>query len=251
MTDQLPFSEKVLPKLLQDISPKLPMLQDIYKRIPATRCLRKTNCCSLLPETALIETLAALRQLSDMPSPARKQVISKIVCYFFLNPVEITACPFLVERDCLIYENRFFGCRAYGLWSQSHYNKIAAQNQLAKRNLHRQWEKIGIFLPGKVLDFHVPYCPDVKILDDKHINDESLAAVSDNIETLSCNFTDQSKSFHQLYFSDLSFLLTSLALGFSETIRMKFNLVKDIITSGNRTRLNRIVEDFPDILQEL
>jgi len=248
MTDRLPFSEKVLQELLQDANPQLPVLQDIYKRIPATGCLRRTTCCSMLPETTLIETLAVLHQLSDMPSPDRKQIINSIVCYFFLNPVEITACPFLVKRDCLIYENRFFGCRAYGLWSQSYYDKLAAQNRRGKEYLHKQWEQAGVSLPREVIDLHIPYCPDVKILEGKAIDDAFLVSIADNIETISKNFSDRHESYHRLYFSDLSFLLTSLVFGLTKTVRMKFIIAKDIITSGDRTKLNRVVEDFPDIL---
>jgi len=54
-----------------------------------------------------------------------------------------------------------------------------------------------------------------------------------------------------MYFSDLSFLLSSLAFGFTVAIQMKFTMVRDIITTGNMTRLEKIIDELPDLSAEL
>jgi hypothetical protein len=43
---------------------------------------------------------------------------------------------------------------------------------------------------------------------------------------------------------DLSFLLASVAFGFNESVRMKFVIVREIVTTGNRTGLDRILKRF-------
>jgi Fe-S-cluster containining protein len=70
----------------------------------------------MLPEMTLVEALPVIRRLVEMAATMRNRLIKKIIGHFFLNPVEITSCPFLEGQECLIYPDRFFGCRSYGLW---------------------------------------------------------------------------------------------------------------------------------------
>lgn len=141
------FSQHDIKKLLQNSVHLLQELKEPYELLPSTRCRRKTRCCSMLPEMSLVEALAVIKRLLDMPSAMRRQFVQNIVSYFFLNPVEITLCPFLEGQDCLIYEDRFFGCRAYGLWSQEYYEKLTAGVRGAKIHLREQWKDLGLSLP--------------------------------------------------------------------------------------------------------
>lgn len=230
-------------ELLQISAPQRQELNEIYALIPSTRCLRKTHCCLMLPETTLIEALAAIDRLLNMSSHMRKRLIKRGVCYFFLNPVEITSCPFLEGRDCIIYQNRFFGCRAYGLWSEDYYSKLVSNSRDAKKYIQKQWENLGISLPQEVIDFQVPYCKYVES-ENALIDDETLLNISNRIEKLSQHFSQWHQSFRQRYFSDMSFLLVSLMFGVTEAVRMKFTIVRDIVTTGNRSSLDRILEEL-------
>lgn len=223
----------------------------MYALIPKTQCQRRAFCCSMLPEMTLIEALTTIHQLVNQDSSLRRQFLKKIVRYFFLNPLEITMCPFLDGRDCLIYQNRFFGCRAYGLWSKDYYEKLTDSSRQVKNQIQKQWENLGIFLPQKVIDFQVPYCLNVKVNGHASINDEMLLNISGKIEKLSQHLSQWHQSFRQSYFSDLSFLLASLVFGITGAVRMKFAIVSDIVTSGNRSKLDRIVRELPDLFAEL
>ncbi|UCE83381.1 MAG: hypothetical protein JSV47_02240, partial [Deltaproteobacteria bacterium] len=119
------FSREAIQQLLTGSTTQRIELKQAYEKLPGTHCRRRTDCCSLLPEMNLLEALAAIRMLAKMSSAQRLQVYRRILSYFFLNPVEIISCPFLQGQDCLIYENRFFGCRAYGLWSRQYYDEQA------------------------------------------------------------------------------------------------------------------------------
>jgi Fe-S-cluster containining protein len=216
--------------------------------LPVTSCRRKTHCCSLLPEMTLLEALVAIRRLSDMAPVMRRQMIRTIIRYFFLNPTEIIKCPFLDSQDCRIYQDRFFGCRAYGLWSADHYEKLVSRSRLAKAHFHKQWEKLGVHLPEAIINFEVPYCRCVEPDENEVIDDNQLIRVAGVIDILSAQFSGWHELFGQRYFLDLSFLLTSLVFGFAESVKMKFGIVREIVTIGNRKELDRILADIPDIL---
>ena len=245
------FSLPVIKNLFQaSVSQRLE-LTEAYSLLPRTLCRRNTFCCSMLPEMTLIESLAVTRRLLDMDREIRNHLFKRIVGYYFLNPVEITSCPFLEGQDCLIYNDRFFGCRAYGLWSPQHYEKLSASGQEAKKNLQKQWENMGVMLPKAVIEFHVPYCEQVKTADGSKIEDEILFEVSERIERLSESFSQWHHAFSQRYFYDMSFFLTSLVFGLTQAVQMKFTVVRDLIATGSKTRLKTILKELPDPFSEI
>jgi len=245
------FTLDVIKELLQNSAPLLQKLNATYALLPSTQCRRQVHCCSLLPETTLVEALAVIKRLTEMAPAIRERLVQKIIRYFFINPVEITSCPFLKDQDCLIYNVRFWGCRTYGLWSQAYYEKLAGQDRQAKIHLQQQWKNLGISLPQKVVDFKVPYCRHVEMLENREIDDKMLLQVSEKIETLSKQFSYRHQSFHQQYYSDLSFLFSTLVFGFTEAVKMKFAVVSDIINTGNRNRLDQLIEELPNLMAEL
>ena len=241
------FSREVIRELLAGSALQRLALKEAYAQLPSTRCRRRIHCCSLLPEMSLMEALTAVQILVDMVPEQRLQVSKQLLRYFFLNPVEILSCPFLEGNDCLIYLERFFGCRAYGLWSRKYYQKQAKLSQQAKRIGQHQWKRMGVALPQEVVDFHVNYCPHVEVEGDLSVNDELLVQTSDSIDSISSQLVPWHDQFRQEYFSDLSFLLASILLGLQQAIQLKFEIVRDYLANGNQDRLVKIIEDFPDI----
>jgi len=198
----------------------------------------------------LIEALAALQQVKAFPPPLRLQITQNLVRYFFLNAVKISGCPFLQGDACRIYADRFFGCRAYGLWSAAHYETIAAGSRRAKKNLQHQWQTLGVILPREVTDYCIPYCPDVHVVGEETINDAILLKAADRIETLSVSLDRWHQSYQTTYFKDLSFLVASLLLGVTQAVRLKFTIVRDILSTGNRSGLSHLIEELPEILPD-
>jgi Fe-S-cluster containining protein len=198
----------------------------------------------------LLEALATVQLLREQSSPVRHQLIKNIVSYFFINPARLSSCPFLVGQDCRIYNNRFFGCRTYGLWSQKYYNSLADHSRETKKAVQQQWRELGIKLPQQVIDFQLPYCGHVKTVGDNTVDDEGLSRLADAIETLSGQFADRHQEFNQNYFADLSFLTTSLIFGVTGAIQIKFTVVRDLVTTGNQTRLKKILGELPDPFTE-
>jgi hypothetical protein len=174
-----------------------------------------------------------------------------MIHYFFLNPVEILMCPFLEDQECLIYEDRFLGCRAYGLWSKGYYQQQAEHSRQAKRLSQEQWQRLGVSLPQAVVDFHLPYCPYVEVEGEVPVDDEHLLHASDTIEAISGQLAPWHDSFRQRYFSDLSFLLVSNVLSSQEAIQLKFEIVRDILSTGNHEKVEDIVDKLDDLFEDL
>ncbi len=241
----------VIKELLQNSAQDLTELEQTFMLIPETSCERKAQCCSILPEITLIEAISVIYWIRGLTEERRKELLRKIVYYFMMNPVEIIMCPFLNNKECMIYSRRFFGCRAYGLWSENYYKELSENSSQAKAFIRLQWEKLGIILPGDVMNYRVPYCSQVKIINNKKIDDIQLLAIAQKIESISQRLSKSHQLFQQVYFSDLSFLIASLIFGLKETVRIKYSLVSDIVQKGNKENMENIIKNIPDIFCEL
>ena len=221
--------------------------RDVYRLLPETRCRRRSLCCSLLPEMTLLEALTAVGRLAAMAPAVRMEVTRGFIRYFLMNPVELSSCPFLLGNDCRIYQERFFGCRTYGLWSRPHYEGEAARNRKVKEFSRKQWEHLGVRLPRQVLEVQVPYCPHVEVAGDGVVADALLLAAQGRLDELSGRLGPWHKVFRTAYFADVSFLLASLAFGLREAVATKFSLVRDLMMGEDRERLIAILEEVPDV----
>ena len=245
------FSSEVIRALLERSTDHRSALKEAYAQLPGARCRRRTYCCSLLPEMSLLEALSAVQQLLEMKPEQRLWTNRRLIRYFLLNPVEILSCPFLEDHDCLIYRNRFFGCRAYGLWTEKHYREKAEQSRQTKTLSQQQWQRLGVSLPPEVVDFHLDYCPYVELEGGALVEDELLLQTSDRIEAISGELLPWHDTFHQEYFSDLSFLLASISLGLRRAVQLKFEIVRHILSTGDKERVDRIVDKLTDSLANL
>jgi Fe-S-cluster containining protein len=244
MTFDLTIDGSTISDLLKSTVSELEGLKAVYAQLPDTRCARKTHCCSMLPEATLLEVVAVLKRLGCMADRQQCGLFARIIEYFFINPTRVSACPFLAETQCIIYEDRFFGCRAYGLWSKQHYDNMAEQGRQAKMSLAEQWRRLGVTLPEAVLDFRVPYCRDVEVLKDAIAEDGGMIQLSHEIETLSARLSPWHRIFSQQYAADLSFLIAAMSFGLQSALRMKVDIVSDLLSTADRTRLDQILNDL-------
>lgn len=245
------ISPKTINALIKAATSELNELREFYALLPATRCERKTHCCSMLPEITFLEALAAFERLGQETAKRRRRTLKKIVEYFFINPARITACPFLEGKQCIIYEDRFFGCRAYGLWTLQHYESMTRQNRQAKATLSRQWQNLGIILPDKVIDFQLPYCLDVKTVNETVAVDNALVHISTEIEALSGRLSPWHQTFRRMNFADLSFLTTAMVYDISQVLKMKVDIVREYVSAGRSNILDKALENIPDFLGQL
>ena len=245
------FSREVIRDLLERSTEHWSALEEAYAQLPHTRCRRRTYCCSLLPEMNLLEALSAVHQLLEMEPEYRLLINQRLLRYFFLNPVEILSCPFLEGHNCLIYGKRFFGCRAYGLWSVEHYRERLELNRQTKILSQREWQRLGVSLPQEVVDFNMGYCPYVELDGDAQVDDEFLLQIFERVEAISEQLLPWHEEFHQKYFSDLSFLVASISLGLHQAVQFKFEVVRQVLVTGDRGKVDQIMDTLGGSLANL
>jgi hypothetical protein len=93
----------------------------------------------------------------------------------------------------------------------------------------------------------VPYCPWVETISPEGIDDKTLLKVSDSIQGISAHFSSRHQWFARRYFSDLSFLLSALMFGYTQAVQMKFTLVRDMLHTENRSKLDKTIQELPDL----
>jgi Fe-S-cluster containining protein len=245
------FSREIIQQLLVEATNQRSALLEAYAHLPPTRCRRQAYCCSLLPEMNLLEALSAIQQVLETKPEQRSWMNKRLIRYFLLNPVEIRSCPFLQDNSCLIYPTRFFGCRAYGLWSEEYYRKKAEQSRQVKTLNQRQWQRLGVSLPREVVDFNLDYCPYVEWDGNTEVDDTSLLNTFDTIENLSAQLLPWHNTFHHQYFSDLSFLLASVLFGLQRAVQLKFEVVRYVLLTGDKGRVDQLIDEHDDFLANL
>jgi Fe-S-cluster containining protein len=238
------LSVSSLSQLLTDSIPQREKIEGIYSLIPPAQCLRRTRCCSFLPEMAWIEALSILDQIIRREASWRKGLVEEIIRYFFINPVEIVGCPFLEGRDCSIYTDRAFGCRAYGLWSPKYYQDLVDKNIQGKKVVQQAWDKLGVILPESVLQFRPPYCRQTKSAAGP--SDETLESAYQNIVSLSQDISGH-RFFAEECFNDFSFFMAQWVYGPREAVRLKYLIVRDNVKECDRERLESVLRMIPDI----
>ena len=127
------------------------------------------------------------------------------------------------------------------------YEGEAARNRQAKEVNRRQWERLGVPLSRQVVEFHLPYCTHVQVMGGVEVNDGLLLEARDRLEALSRRLGLWHEVFRATYFADVSFLLASFAFGLHQAVATKFSVVRELVTTGERGRLARLMEEVPDV----
>jgi Fe-S-cluster containining protein len=124
---------------------------------------------------SLIEAgICAQRALWPWRIRFKQQAHRRLIEYFLINAARISACPFLQNSGCLIYDHRPFGCRAYGLWSPETYQPKQEAAQQAQSVVAQAWAGLGIRLPENVIGHNLPYCNHVKPLGVHSVTDDDI-----------------------------------------------------------------------------
>lgn len=209
-------------------------LYSLYNRIPATVCKGNARCCTLIPEITFLEAASALHVLHGINAERQSEIIQRLVFYFLLNPVRIMSCPFLEHNRCLIYEDRFLGCRTYGLWSDRYYSKAAEKSLAARRHVHAAWKKAGVQIPCETAEFRHVYCNNVRVRKGRRPDDRAMLKVGQKVAELSSEFSPgMHDKFITVFFMDISFWLVSLVKSPEGAALAKFHVVKEVLHADN------------------
>lgn len=227
-------------------------IQSLYQQLPETTCTCEEpgSCCAFLPEITLMEALQWFRVLQQMPDAERAALIRKFVEFYLTNPIRQIGCPFLSEGHCGIYEFRAFACRAYGLWSKTMGQARTQQSREGKLKLVNVWHRYGIEMAPTAIAAEMDYCDHIGCNSDKRISDTRLMAVLQEIYLIDNELADLQTKFENEYYSDFSFLMTSLAFSTKKAVLGKFAVINELSRSETDKRLNNLLSQIkPDNLK--
>ncbi len=238
-----------VPEIVESFSRYSRKLHGLYDRIPEVTCRGRAKCCTLLPEMTFVEAASAMLLVTNMAPADTRNLLKRTALYFLLNPVRIMSCPFLQDGRCIIYKDRFLGCRTYGLWSEKYYRRMAAGNLAAKYRLRQVWASAGVVIPEEIAGFQIPYCGDVRVTAGKIPGDRMLAKLGRRLAGLSSEFDPlMHESFRTVFYLDFSFWLVSMALGGQGAAQIKFRVVRDMVHSGDERGAADAAESIADAL---
>jgi hypothetical protein len=201
-----------------------------YARLPDTACARRGFCCALLPPLQPVEMLAWLHGQAGREARARAAEVARLVEHFLLNAAVRRPCPWALPRSCAMYGQRFFACRAYGLWSAEAYAvrreaALAAQTQVAQA-----WSRLGVELTEEVLSPGPEYCGQVGQIpngDNHPMGDKDLERIEAELTALSQNLPGEAELL--ACGGDLAYLLARLALGEGQCLAAKVEVTKALL----------------------
>jgi hypothetical protein len=202
-------------------------LREIYVALPATKCARRGACCGLLPLMQPVEMLSWLSEMDKADMEARIVLVLDLVRHFLLNATSRLPCPWARESSCAQYERRFFGCRAYGLWSREAYEARRGQSMEAAERVQKAWQDMGINLSANVCAPPPPYCDQVEPISGPAIDDEKLDALEAKLAHMGSD--EPWHGFLTQCGGDLSYLVAGLALGWQKCLQAKVAVTKALL----------------------
>ncbi len=207
----------------------------LHQELPATSCARQGHCCSLLPPGQPVEIIAWFAWFLEQPPERRAQEAARLLEHFLTNALRRNRCPWSLPQSCAIYERRFFGCRAYGLWSASLYASRRQAALAAQEGVAQAWSGLGVSLPAEVLAPGPGYCGQVRQLDgDKvPIGDDRLMELEKKFAALA-----PPSPWLQACGGDLAYALARLALGEGQCLGLKVGITRDWL-GGRQTKAER------------
>lgn len=203
-------------------------LDSAYGRLPSTTCQRHGHCCGLLPPVQSVELLVWLLEFSALPQDEMTAEARCLVEHFLFNAAQRRQCPWLEPGRCAVYRRRFFGCRAYGLWSMKAYEQRRAASVAGAEQIVIAWRSLGVELSTTVLAPGPDYCrcvepcPGQEGVDDAGLEqlEENLAAMADNLPGAAI--------FGQ-WGGDIAYALAWLALGQQAALSLKVDITKAVL----------------------
>ena len=228
---------------LSAANPLFQELQSLYRRLPDTQCCcdQPGVCCTFLPEMTWIEALQWVEIIRKLTEEARFDLLKRFMTFYLTSPVRHCGCPFLQHKTCGIYEFRPFACRAYGLWSRQMGDERTDVSRRERKALLTSWQHFGLELPAEMVEFEIDYCDRVQCRSRPAISDSGLIDILGKVYRLDQNFPELQNIFEKEFYSDFSFLITSLILGVRKSVLGKFAVIKEMVIQGTSKRLQTML----------
>jgi hypothetical protein len=125
------------------------------------------------------------------------------------------------------------------------------QNRQDKKKLVKLWRRQGIELASAAIAAEMDYCDQVCCRSDVNISDNQLMAVLQEIYLIDHELADLQAKFETEYYSDFSFLITSLAMNTKKALLGKLAVITELSRSGTDHKLQNLLAQIkPDKLMQ-
>ena len=122
-------------------------------------------------------------------------------------------------------------------------------SRAGKMKLVKMWQRYGIEMAPEAIANEMDYCDQVGCKSGLRISDKRLMAVLQEIYLIDKELAVLQTKFENEYYSDFSFLITSLALSTKKAVLGKFAVIKELSLSGTDKRLQNLLSQIkPDTL---
>lgn len=132
----------------------------VYEQIPANNCQRCGDCCFNCASVHPIEFLNIFDFLQTLPELTQLRLAKQLVRYEVLNLTTLqNKCPFLEEKNCLVYERRPLQCRLFGLYTKDEYRQLVAKSLYENEKLAMYYARFKrVALPKEVMTYDIEQC---------------------------------------------------------------------------------------------
>ena len=123
------------------------------------------------------------------------------------------------------------------------------QSREEKVMLVKMWQRCGIEMAPEAIADEMDYCDQVGCKSDMKVSDNRLMAILQEIYLLDNELPDLQTKFENEYYSDFSFLITSLALSTKKAVLGKLAVINELSRAGTDKRLENLLSQIkPDRL---
>ena len=135
-------------------------LDRIYQQVPANRCQQCAKCCFNGAQVHPIEFLNIYDYILQMPELNRARIAKKLIEYELLHMATLAInCPFLDDKECLIYDCRPLQCRIFGLFPTEDLEERRKESRGANEKLAMYYaRKHRVLLPAEVMAHDIEQC---------------------------------------------------------------------------------------------
>jgi Fe-S-cluster containining protein len=210
-------------------------LQKVYNQIPETSCQRCADCCFAAAQVYEVEFLNILNYLQRLPELTKRKVLKNIFAYELLNLVTLDyKCPFLENKNCLIYEVRPAQCRLFGLYPDEEYKKLKEESLQANERVAIYYARYHrLLLPKEVMTYDIDQCQNNVDASGQRVI--VGAAAREHIFEQICQLEHDIVQGSNYELNRFTYLFVSLFMSDKELEETKLNLMKQWLAGAKKS----------------
>lgn len=135
-------------------------LDFIYRRIPTNKCERCADCCFASAQVHISEFISLYSYVQELDEEIQKKIASRAVRYELMNLVTLdNKCPFLEEKECLVYEVMPMHCRFFSFYPDLEYSELREESLKQNTALAQYYARNHrLLLSKEVMTYDIEQC---------------------------------------------------------------------------------------------